>query len=112
MTQAYRGGRYCDVHQAWGDHHTDRCPDTYGKKTPEEHERDMVQQQHSIMTGEAPKPYPGTPEERESKAVSARYPVACPTCEAAPKKPCRSKITKRITDTHRARIDAAYPNNP
>lgn len=52
------------------------------------------------------------PQARPSTAVSAQYNVKCPTCAAAPQQPCRSKTTNRVTDTHRARIDAAYPNNP
>lgn len=46
-----------------------------------------------------------------STAVSAKYPVACPTCHAKIKQPCRSMTTNRVTDTHQARIDAAYPSH-
>lgn len=115
MSKTTDSPRWCATH---GDHHTDRCPLTYDLKTPHEHQWDMVHQQRKIMTGQDPKPYPGpnpptTPrKDVESKVVSAQYAVVCPTCGAGPKKPCRFKITKRVTDTHRARIDAAYPNNP
>lgn len=44
-----------------------------------------------------------------SKAMSARYGVACPTCGVAPNEPCRARKSKRVTDTHAARIAAAYP---
>lgn len=47
-----------------------------------------------------------------SKAVSAQYAVACPTCEAPPKDPCRTLRTLRVTDTHLDRIERAYPANP
>lgn len=59
MSKSTDSSRYCATHQSWGDHHTDRCPETYGKKTPAEHEWDVVQQQRKIITGEDPKPYPG-----------------------------------------------------
>ena len=36
------------------------------------------------------------------------YPNQCPTCGAEPNKPCRTLKTKRVTDTHLARIDARY----
>lgn len=42
-----------------------------------------------------------------SGAVSAQYPVICPTCGAGPSRPCRTMSTGRVTDTHQARIDAA-----
>lgn len=42
---------------------------------------------------------------RTSKAVSAQYPRSCPTCKAAPYRPCRSLGTGRVTDTHLARIN-------
>lgn len=45
-----------------------------------------------------------------SKAASAQYDVTCPKCLARPKEPCRSLRTRRVTDTHLARIDAAYPS--
>lgn len=60
---------------------------------------------------------------RASKHVSARYTADCPTCGAEgatidddpatdsplrPGEPCRSLRTGRVTDTHRARIDAQY----
>jgi hypothetical protein len=50
-------GRWCETHQSWGDHHTDRCPQTYGQKSADEQEWDMVQAQRRIM-GHAPKPFP------------------------------------------------------
>ena len=37
-----------------------------------------------------------------------QYQVACPTCSAEPERPCRTLTTNRVTDTHLARIDAAY----
>lgn len=63
---------------------------------------------------------PARQPQRASKAVSARYTADCPTCEAKgatpdPEtrmpvggEPCRSLRTGRVTDTHRARIDAQY----
>lgn len=42
-----------------------------------------------------------------SEAVSAQYPVACPVCGAAPSRPCRTRTTGEVTDTHLSRIDAA-----
>lgn len=120
MSKSTDSSRYCDTHQSWGDHHTDRCPETYETKSAAEHEWDVVQTQRRAM-GQPVKPYPGDEaaaraaqgkeSRKASTAVSAQYNVTCPTCQAAPKAPCRSKITRRVTDTHRARIDAAYPNN-
>lgn len=43
-----------------------------------------------------------------SGAVSAQYSVMCPICKALPFAPCRTLITRRVTDTHLARIDVAY----
>lgn len=40
-----------------------------------------------------------------SAAISARYGVACPICGAGPNEACRTLKTKRVTDTHKARID-------
>lgn len=63
---------------------------------------------------------------RGSRAVSAQYTASCPTCGAAgatldedpatttPRvggEPCRSRTTGRVTDTHRARIEAQYATN-
>lgn len=60
---------------------------------------------------------------RQSRAVSAQYMKDCPTCGAkgavidpdpnttTPRingEPCRSKTTGKVTDTHRARIEADY----
>jgi hypothetical protein len=42
-----------------------------------------------------------------SKAPSARYGVACPTCKAAADQPCRTRGSRRVTDTHAARIKVA-----
>lgn len=111
MGGAQDSGRWCATHAAWGDHHTDRCPSTYGVKSPQEHEWDMVQAQVARMTGTDPKPYPGdaaTSTVKASGAVSAKYANTCPTCHAGPQEPCRSKITRRVTDTHRARIDTQF----
>lgn len=44
-----------------------------------------------------------------SRAASAQYGVACPTCGATANQPCRSRTKCRVTDTHAARITAAYP---
>lgn len=45
-----------------------------------------------------------------SEAASARYPVDCRRCAAAIGQPCRSTLTRRVTDTHTVRItDAASP---
>lgn len=41
-----------------------------------------------------------------SHAPSARYGVPCPTCHAAPDQPCRARTSRRVTDTHSARIQA------
>ncbi len=41
-----------------------------------------------------------------SGAVSAQYPTGCDTCGAVVGDPCRSLTTGRVTDTHKARIDA------
>lgn len=43
-----------------------------------------------------------------SRAVSAQYDVPCPVCLAKPKEPCRSRTTRRVTDTHYSRIELAY----
>lgn len=60
---------------------------------------------------------------RASNAISAQYTADCPTCGAKGAtintdpaadtariagQPCRSKTTGRVTDTHRARIEAQY----
>ncbi|HET6916638.1 MAG TPA: hypothetical protein VFH56_11165 [Acidimicrobiales bacterium] len=42
-----------------------------------------------------------------SKAPSARYGVPCPTCGAKADEPCRTRKTRRVTDTHVARIERA-----
>ena len=42
-----------------------------------------------------------------SKAPSARYGVDCPTCKVGADYPSRTLKTGRVTDTHKARIDAA-----
>lgn len=39
-----------------------------------------------------------------SKAVSSRYAVTCPTCQAPPNRPCRARTSWRVTDTHAGRI--------
>lgn len=44
---------------------------------------------------------------RPSAAVSAQYPVGCDTCDAQVGDPCRSRLTRRVTDTHTARLEAA-----
>lgn len=124
MSRATDSARWCATHQSYGDHHTDRCPLTFDAKSPAEHEWDMMQAQRKAM-GLATKPYPGDEaaaraenkrgkqgtDAKPSTAVSAQYENTCPVCGAGPKQPCRTKITKRVTDTHLPRIDAAYPNN-
>lgn len=40
-----------------------------------------------------------------SKAPSAHYGVPCTTCNVAYNQPCRSRGSRRVTDTHRARVD-------
>lgn len=40
-----------------------------------------------------------------SAAVSAQYDVGCPRCGAQAFEPCRSARTRRVTDTHAARMD-------
>lgn len=45
-----------------------------------------------------------------STAPSTRYPAGCPTCGADVGQPCRSLRTRRVTDTHKARIGASYPS--
>lgn len=44
---------------------------------------------------------------RSSGAVSAGYPTGCAACGAGVGQPCRTK-SGRVTDTHRARIDAQF----
>jgi hypothetical protein len=39
-----------------------------------------------------------------SGAVSAQYGAPCATCGAAPYEPCRTRQTRRVTDTHDARL--------
>lgn len=36
------------------------------------------------------------------------YPNTCPTCGAAPERPCRSLTTGRTTDTHKSRITSQH----
>lgn len=43
-----------------------------------------------------------------SSSVSAQYPTGCTTCGAVRGQPCRSLRTRRVTDTHIARINAAH----
>lgn len=65
------------------------------------------------------------PSQRPSQSVSAQYTADCPTCGAkgaseqvnpetgrrVDGEPCRSRTTGRVTDTHRARIEAQYPSH-
>ena len=39
-----------------------------------------------------------------SRSPSAKYGVPCGTCGAGADEPCRSAVTKRVTDTHAARL--------
>ena len=43
-----------------------------------------------------------------STAASAQYRNVCLVCHAPGLSPCRTLKTRRVTDTHKARIDAAY----
>lgn len=64
----------------------------------------MVSGLHDIVdaVAEVPEPY-------RSKAASAGYRVACPTCGASPFAACRTRTTGRVTDTHAARTVAKGP---
>lgn len=60
------------------------------------------------MTNQTNQAQQGTVQ-RQSNAVSAKYPTGCDTCGAGIGEPCRSTTSGKVTDTHRARIDASYP---
>ena len=87
----------------------------------EDHQRTNLATNHvsgNITAAMRRLPQPSAP--RQSTAVSARYTAECPTCGAAganidPEtgervggQPCRSKSSGRVTDTHRASIEAQY----
>ena len=88
------------------------------------HQRTTIATNHvsSAVTARMRRPIERT-SKRPSQAVSAQYTADCPTCGAkgasldedpnttTPRvagQPCRSKTTGRVTDTHRARIEAQY----
>jgi hypothetical protein len=39
--------------------------------------------------------------------AGAQYGVACPTCNVGPYQPCRARGSRRVTDTHAARLNTA-----
>ena len=51
--------RWCATHNSYGDHHTDRCPETYGRLTVEERETQAMREQ-MLRSGFVPKAAPRT----------------------------------------------------
>lgn len=67
MSKTTDSPRWCDTHQTWGDHHTDRCPDTFDP-SPEAAERAMVEQARRLAPYNAARATPAVPAPRRGLA--------------------------------------------